>query len=409
MLRRRIVATAMLLGLPLLTYYMWICLAFYDGALVVPTSRNEIARLLGYVQAPTMTAVVLYAAWVVLQIVLQIAAPGQVSEGTPLADGSRLKYRLNGWFSFWATWAVLLLAVAAGWLSPTIAYDQFGALLTTAHIVAFAFAAYLYLRGRSVPDHGTSGDGLYDYVMGVTLNPRWRGFDFKFFCESRPGLILWVAFNASLAAKQYELHGTVTTAMLLVNGFHFLYVADYFFHEEAIVTTWDIKHERFGWMLAWGDLVWVPFTYTIQAYYLVTHTHQLSAAATAGIVALNMAGYAIFRSVNIQKHRFRRDPSRAVWGRSPDYIRTASGALLLTSGWWGVARHLNYFGDLLMGLAWCLTTGFEHALPYFYIVYFVILLVHRERRDHALCRQKYGSDWEAYCRKVRWRIVPGLY
>jgi protein-S-isoprenylcysteine O-methyltransferase Ste14 len=48
-------------------------------------------------------------------------------------------------------------------------------------------------------------------------------------------------------------------------------------------------------------------------------------------------------------------------------------------------------------------------LPYFYLVYFTILLVHRERRDHDLCAVRYGRHWETYCRKVRWRIVPGLY
>jgi delta14-sterol reductase len=162
-------------------------------------------------------------------------------------------------------------------------------------------------------------------------------------------------------------------------------------------------------MLSWGALVWVPFTYTLQAYYLVTHAHDLPAAATIGIISLNVAGYVIFRSVNLQKHRFRNDPTRTVWGRPPEYIRTANGPLLLTSGWWGIARHANYLGDLMMGLAWCLPTGFEHPLPYFYIVYFLILLVHRERRDHAMCAKKYGHDWEAYCHKVRWRIVPGVY
>jgi protein-S-isoprenylcysteine O-methyltransferase Ste14 len=307
------------------------------------------------------------------------------------------------------TWLVVVAACVAG-LPPGIAYDQFGPLLTTANIVAFALAAYVCFR----PDRDTRSEGSKSsvparYVMGVSLNPRVRGFDLKFFCESRPSLMLWVVINASLAAKQYQLHGRVTTPMLLVNAFQLLYVADYFFHEEAVLTTWDIKHERFGWMLCWGCLVWVPFTFSIQAYYLVTHTHELSAAAAAGITALNMTGYVLFRSANLQKHRFRRDPSRAVWGRRPEYIRTASGALLLTSGWWGIARHLNYLGDLLMGLAWCLTAGFEHPLPYFYVVYFVVLLVHRERRDHAVCLQKYGPDWEAYCRKVRWRIVPGLY
>ena len=39
----------------------------------------------------------------------------------------------------------------------------------------------------------------------------------------------------------------------------------------------------------------------------------------------------------------------------------------------------------------------------------VILLVHRERRDNNTCAAKYGEDWDAYCAKVPWRILPGIY
>ena len=49
----------------------------------------------------------------------------------------------------------------------------------------------------------------------------------------------------------------------------------------------------------------------------------------------------------------------------------------------------------------------RHAVPWFYPLVLVALLVHRERRDDAACRAKYGDDWTAYCRKVPWRIVPG--
>jgi protein-S-isoprenylcysteine O-methyltransferase Ste14 len=63
----------------------------------------------------------------------------------------------------------------------------------------------------------------------------------------------------------------------------------------------------------------------------------------------------------------------------------------------------------MMALAWCLTTGFRTPLTYFYAIYMVVLLVHRERRDHAFCLARYGDDWTAYCRQVRWRIVPGIY
>ena len=402
MSRRTIGPLTLMVGLPPLTYYFWVCLRDHGGTLVVPSI--ELARA---VPIATPRALALYGAWLAVQIALQLWAPGRVQAGVPLADGTRLQYQLNGWVSFWVSLALAVAAVLAGLVPAGIVFDEFGALLTTVNLVAFALALGLYLQGRRAGS--TTGDPIRDYFIGTTLNPRVGGLDLKYFCESRPGLILWVLFDMSLAAAQYERHGTVTTAMLLVNAFQLLYVADYFFHEGAILTTWDIKHEKFAWMLAWGDLVWVPFTYTIQAYYLVDHTHALPPAATIGIVALNLAGYAIFRASNIQKHRFRRDPGRPVWGRPPEYIRTAAGSLLLTSGWWGIARHLNYLGDLVMALAWCLPTGLARPLPYFYFAYMIVLLVHRERRDHEVCRAKYGTDWDAYCRKVRWRIVPGVY
>lgn len=44
--------------------------------------------------------------------------------------------------------------------------------------------------------------------------------------------------------------------------------------------------------------------------------------------------------------------------------------------------------------AWCLPTGFDTPLPYFYIIYFMILLIHRQSRDDEACKVKYGEDWE---------------
>ena len=403
---RRLPAAAMLIGLPAITWYSWLCLTFFDGALVPPAAWLRTHRFVDVLPQLTVTSVGLYLAWLALQATLYVILPGRLIEGTVLADGSRLIYRMNGWLAFGCTVVIVGAASWFGWIPAAVGYDEFSGLLTTATIAAFAVAGIAYAKGEP-STHRTNA--LANYVMGISLNPRVHEFDLKFFCESRPGLMLWVVLNGSCVAKQYELNGFVTTPMLLVNAFQLLYVADYFVHEDAILTTWDVKHERFGWMLCWGCLVWVPFMYSIQAHYLVKHTHELSAAAIAALVVLNLTGYAIFRSANLQKHRFRQDPDRRIWGQAAEYIRTGSGALLLTSGWWGMARHMNYFGDLLMGLAWCLPTGFAHPLPYFYFVYFVVLLIHRERRDDRMCLQKYGQDWEAYCRKVHWRIVPGLY
>jgi delta14-sterol reductase/lamin-B receptor len=395
--------------LPLLVYYLWICLAQNAGAFVVPASAAAWHRLLAAVPAPTVRAAGIALGWVGFQVVLQLCAPGPVREGPRLADGSRLAYRVNGWAAWWLSWAVLGAGVLAGWIPPTALAAELGPLLTVANLLAFSLALALYLSARRPAGPRSPVDALSDYVLGLRLNPRVGRLDLKFFLEGRPGLIAWIAIDLSLAAAQYERHGTVTTAMALVVAFQALYVADYFFHEEAILSTWDIKHERLGWMLCWGNLVWVPFVYTIQAQYLVHHPHDLPGWAVVGIVALDLAGYVVFRGANLQKHRFRADPGRPVWGRRPERLDTARGTPLLVSGWWGMARHANYLGDLLMAVAWSLPCRFADPLPYVYVAYLAVLLVHRERRDQARCAATYGADWDRYCRRVRWRIVPGVY
>ena len=70
----------------------------------------------------------------------------------------------------------------------------------------------------------------------------------------------------------------------------------------------------------------------------------------AGIIALKALGYAIFRGANSQKDAFRRDPD-APGVRHLRSLQTPSGRRLLVSGWWGIARHINYLGDWLMGCA----------------------------------------------------------
>ena len=57
----------------------------------------------------------------------------------------------------------------------------------------------------------------------------------------------------------------------------------------------------------------------------------------------------------------------------------------------------------------CVCVGFGHLLPWYYMIYFVILLVHRDARDTSDCRRKYGSAWDDYCRAVPYRIIPGVY
>ena len=190
--------------------------------------------------------------------------------------------------------------------------------------------------------------------------------------------------------------------------FQALYVVDALWFEPAILTTMDVTTDGFGTMLAFGDLVWVPFTYSLQARYILEHPNTLSPTFLAFILLVKTLGYAVFRGSNLQKNRFRTDPDDPRVAHLK-YIPTKRGTRLLVSGWWGIARHVNYLGDWMMAWAWCLPCGLDHVVPYFYVVYFGVLLVHRDLRDGEACAEKYGADWEKYCKLVKYRLVPYLY
>jgi len=207
--------------------------------------------------------------------------------------------------------------------------------------------------------------------------------------------------------------------MVLVNVLQAVYVLDLFWREDWYVRTIDIQHDRFGFYLAWGSVAWLPFMYTLPAAYLATHPVELSPVAVAAILALGLAGYTIFLSANRQRDRFRRAGTSGyrIGGQDASFVPAryvsedgrVHDTRLLTSGWWGVSRHPNYIGDVMMASAFSLPCGFAHVLPYFYALYLPALLVHRARRDEARCRAKYGSAWDAYRTAVPARIVPGVW
>ncbi|MBP7735661.1 MAG: DUF1295 domain-containing protein [Spirochaetes bacterium] len=403
-----------MIGLPALIYYLYFCVRFNHGD-VIPGSDIDYRPFISFLDSiiPTWKAALIFGSWLIFQALLQAFLPGRTVQGVKLEDGSRLAYRMNGPASFIITIAILGILAATGVVSADIVYDNFGALISVIVVFVFIFSLFLFHYGKMSGQAGRpSGSRIHDFFMGVSLNPRIppvTGFDLKFFCEARPGLIGWLAVSASFMGVQFTRNGFVTEAMALVVAFQFLYIADYFRHEEAILTTTDIVNDSFGFMLSFGDLAWVPLTYSLQAFYLIEHTHDLPAWGIALMVILNCAGYYLFRAVNIQKHRFRTVPGYRIWGREPEYIQTGQGNRLLVSGFWGWSRHFNYVGDIMMALAWCLPCLFDSPLPYFYVIYFTILLVHRQRRDDTKCAAKYGKDWDEYRKRVPWRILPGVY
>lgn len=338
--------------------------------------------------------------------------------------------------------ALLGCGLAAGLWSPRWVVAHFSELQGGALVVALALSVALHAAAARLPAGsprraegcvvaaaaaaGGAPPSLVPlpvrFFLGAELNPRLGRLDLKQFCELQPGLLAWLFLDSCFAAVALEDAGwgpaalaarllrlvpgsppppapgaaaapsaPFPAAVLLVLLFQLHYVCDAVWNEGAILTTMDITSDGFGFMLAFGDLVWVPFTYSLQLRYLQQQRPPPMGAALLGaVVALQGVGYAVFRGANGQKDAFRRDPSAPAVAHLVS-IPTARGTRLLVSGWWGAARHVNYFGDWLMALAWCLPCGFGSALPYFYAAYFAVLLAHRERRDERHCAHKYGA------------------
>merc|ERR1711865_265137 len=89
-----------------------------------------------------------------------------------------------------------------------------------------------------------------------------------------------------MAAKQYQRTGSVSLPMAFVNLFQGLYVWDALYFEQSILSTMDVTTEGFGYMLAFGDLVWVPFVYSLQSRYLADNVPNVSTPYCLAVAAL---------------------------------------------------------------------------------------------------------------------------
>ncbi|PWW73549.1 ERG4/ERG24 ergosterol biosynthesis protein [Tuber magnatum] len=354
-----------------------------------------------------------YFLWYLALVAMYFVLPGKTGEGVVLSNGKRLKYKFNGYASMLTVWGYcgfMTFKEGFGWPLWAYLWDNQLQLMTGALIFSIPLAFYCYISSLFTGEllANNTGNFIYDWFLGRPLNPRIGRLDLKVFSELRPGMILWPILNFASLAHQYSTHGKITDSMILVNFFHLWYVYDALHNEPAVLTTMDVTTDGFGFMLSFGDLMWLPFNYSIQCRYLAMHPFELGPLGVAGVLAVQGLGYWIFREANREKHEFRSDPNDPRLAHIK-YIETKSGSRLMITGWWGIARHINYMGDWIMAWAWCLPTGYRGPLSYFYVVYFAILLLHRERRDEAKCKLKYGADWKRYTDLVPSRIIPGIY
>lgn len=425
-------ALAILLFSHAVLYYLWIAWRFHGGAVHYPDGLGDVGPYLARAAdqiathaAPTWRAVAVYWGFLVAHAVGAVVMPGPKVRGlaVPALGGAKLEYRCNALFSWYATLLVVGAAHVTGVFSLDQVFDQFGSYMTVAVVSGDVVAVAIYAGARITKNtHRMSGNTLYDFFMGAWLNPRIGRLDLKMWAEIRISWILLWLLTASAAAKQYAEHGTISAPMILIVLAHGLYTNAACKGEECVPTTWDIFYEKWGWMLIFWNFAGVPFVYCFNAMYLAQRSpFEHSAGYTALVFVLLLCAYYVWDTSQSQRHRFRMQMAgtyvkrrafpQLPWGtlRDPRYLETKSGSLLLIDGWCRYARKIHYTADITQALCWGLICGFDHALPYFYFVFFTGMILHRTHRDVARCRQKYGEDWDRYVEAVPWLFVPKVF
>ncbi|KAF5102437.1 hypothetical protein D0Z00_000364 [Geotrichum galactomycetum] len=427
--------TAMMIGFPLLMYYLFVCYKFYDSQFVGPNSGESVVefiqRLANHVYEgayPTKTAFKIELGFLVFQAINYVYLPGIWIKGTPIPQNNNqgLDYYCSAVASIYFSTVVALVLNYTGIFRLSTIIDEIGGIMSVAIITGFVFSFFVYFRavfqGKAVR---MTGNFFYDFFMGAPLYPRiGKTLDLKMFFEVR--LPWYTLYFLSLAAvhKQYEEYGYVSYNMIYNLLGSWLFANSCCKGENLIIPTWDIFYEKFGFMLIFWNVAGVPFTYCYQTLYLVNHdpaTYQHSFAINVTLTVVLLVVYYFFDTTNGQKNSFRLQIAGNYIERkafpqlplqcleNPRYIKCKNGGTLLVDGWYRYARKAHYTADFIQNCCWALNTGFGSPLPYFYPVFFFIMILQRTKRDLEKCAEKYGDDWEAYKQECPWIFIPYVF
>lgn len=322
--------------------------------------------------------------------------------------GELLQYRLNGLLVMMISVGVWILVGLSGLLPWDWLYIHRWASLTGSCVLGLFFSFAVVLSARS-----TGRKFLVDLYLGRFENRQFfhGGVDAKMFLYLAGAIML--ALNIlSFLSHHVLIYGMSSSYGVLLYSCLFLwFVIDYLIFERVHLYTYDIFAERVGFKLGWGSLTFYPYFYMIGLWAAVDlpspHTSPWLLAIYACIF---FAGWVLSRGANMQKFYFKTQPERALLGIIEPRMISDGRHMLLCSGFWKIARHVNYLGEILMATGLTLVLGRPTLwIAWLYPLYYIVLLFPRERADERRCAAKYGNLWTEYVRRVPRRIIPGIY
>jgi hypothetical protein len=394
-----------------------------------------------------------------LTIILHLILPGEITTGYCCDNQTYqpLIYKLNG-LSILLTLTVIFL-VSPPNLQTSFADYHFENLFA-ANFIGLTLSFYLFSRGgeekfhrcltvdqipllnssKKIRENKEKVSPLTKFYLGCEWNPRFYGIDSKMILYAIGAVHLQLNLLSFAAQEYYHPSSStprhLTLALLTYLLLFTLFLYDYMFFEKIHLYTYDLFAEKLGFKLTWGCLVFYPFFYCIGIHSLLSLTDQsvdITLPTALLISALYLLGSFLTRGANLQKYYFKISPQdRSVFfGLLQQETLPNSSNRILCSGFWGIARHVNYLGEIIQSVALTLPglilhwQSFSQATPsptihllitlclpllsILYPLFYILLFISRQIDDDRVCSVKYGALWEQYCRRVPWRIFPGVW
>ncbi|KAG0700699.1 Lamin-B receptor [Chionoecetes opilio] len=342
----------------------------------------SIPRSVRYYYDPLAVAIV--AGFMVVQTLLCL-----VPLGRKVQPISRASVRCNGFVAVVATLAVVPVCLYMDY-NILVVYSKYRHLMATSLVFGLVLALVGYILGHYAPrgtrnPAGNSGSFLADYFMGKEIAPVVLSLDLKFVLF-RISCLSQIIINVLIVVRDLQSHpGQYSPTLLLAAIMQIFYAANWIWFEDAYFTTYEYQRQGFGLFLILGDLA-LPFILPIFTRFVLNHVRtELEWYWLTAIALLNLTGYTICRGANNQKHAFRSNPSNPALARL-ESLPTAAGTRLLVSGWWGLVRHPNYLGDILIFVSWALVCAVT-IVP-------VKILLRLAFREGCLLKSDYEADGE---------------
>ncbi|MBW6458494.1 MAG: DUF1295 domain-containing protein [FCB group bacterium] len=348
--------------------------------------------------------------WIAYAVItlLHLILPGRWIKGYVKDErtGEVQNYRLNGILVLIVSIVLWILLGYLGWVPYDWLYTVRWYGLAGAAVMGFFFSFVMVL-----PHPSTGKSLIADLFLGRLKNPQTSNalIDVKMWLYL-VGAVMLQLNVLSFAAHHYLAYENLNPGVFLCAAMLTFFVWDYLIFEKVHLYTYDFIAERVGLKLGFGCLSFYPYFYAIALWATVDLPDPgtpLWLSVFFGVIFLG--GWTLARGANMQKYTFKTQPGKPFLGIEPGTLSDGDKTILV-NGWWGLSRHVNYLGEILMGTGIALAAGHPDVLwVWLYPLYYVALLFPRQHDDDKICYAKYGSLWEEYMDKVKYRIIPFIY